>query len=101
MKNFESFLFFRITGPKFANKSTDITDIIRKGDAAEGLNENKKHCLDLIIGRNIAKPHSQHNRSTPIITPNIPNEPMRISYVDFGVPRLLRVDSCHQIQTNG
>jgi hypothetical protein len=50
VKNFESFLFFGVAGPKFSDKSADITDVICKGDAAEGLNENKKHGLDLIVG---------------------------------------------------
>ncbi len=74
-----------------------MTDIICKSDAAEGFNEDKKHSLHLIIGRNITKPNSKHNGCAPIITPNISNEPMCFTNIDFRVPRLLWVDSGHKI----
>jgi hypothetical protein len=40
MKDFESFLFFRIASSEFPNKSTNMTDVICKSDAAEGFNED-------------------------------------------------------------
>lgn len=100
MKNFESFLFLRITGPEFADKGTDIADIIGQSDTAEGLNEDEKHGLDLIVGRNISKAHSEHDGGAPVITPNILYQPVLINDVNFGIPGLLRIDSCHKVETN-
>lgn len=101
MEDFESFLFFWVTGSELSNQSPDVADVVGESYAAEGLYENEKHGLDVVIGRDIPEANSQHNIGAPVESPDVSNEPVLILNVYLKVPGVLRVDSGHQVQDDG
>ena len=81
-----------------AYQSSNFTDVVSEGYAAEGLYKNEDDGFVVIVCRQVSEPDSQHDVGPPIIAPDVLDDPFRINDVDFTIPALVDIDLCHQVE---
>lgn len=82
----EFFLFFFILGLDFTDDRPDATDVIGQSDATDSFNKNESRGFNEVRSANISKSDSQHDVSSPVISPDVFCCPVLILDVDFMIP---------------
>ncbi len=79
-----------------ADKISDAIDIVSKSQATKGFDYNHTNSFFIVSRSNVSEANSEHDGSTPVITPSILFIPGAILKVHFCDPAAGRVDLTHE-----